>query len=112
MVGLLGTAEPAHDPEKWTPVFPRDKRGTRLRGDHANSKTWSAMIFQPNLIAIQGTKTYHRLHICASLAPPHPSHTSSKELEDDGNRNVGSALIPIHQKPTGDCHGCESEACS
>src|SRR6202034_1664346 len=24
-----------HDPEKWTPVFPRDKRGTRLRGDHA-----------------------------------------------------------------------------
>jgi hypothetical protein len=25
----------AHDPEKWVPVFPRDKRGTRLRGDHA-----------------------------------------------------------------------------
>src|SRR6266851_5585651 len=24
-----------HDPEKWAPVFPRDKRGTRLRGDHA-----------------------------------------------------------------------------
>jgi hypothetical protein len=24
-----------HDPEKWVPVFPRDKRGTRLRGDHA-----------------------------------------------------------------------------
>jgi hypothetical protein len=27
-----------HDPEKWTAVFPRDKRGTRLRGDHAQSK--------------------------------------------------------------------------
>jgi len=27
-----------HDPEKWIPVFPRDKRGTRLRGDHAQSK--------------------------------------------------------------------------
>jgi hypothetical protein len=27
-----------HDPEKWTPVFPRDKRGTRLRGDHAQTK--------------------------------------------------------------------------
>src|SRR6185312_15775333 len=28
-----------HDPEKWVPVFPRDKRGTRLRGDHAPIKT-------------------------------------------------------------------------
>src|ERR1035438_7073647 len=27
-IGALG-----HDPEKWIPVFPRDKRGTRLRGD-------------------------------------------------------------------------------
>src|SRR6185295_1976894 len=26
-----------HDPEKWKPVFPRDKRGTRLRGDHAQT---------------------------------------------------------------------------
>jgi hypothetical protein len=26
-----------HDPEKWKPVFPRDKRGTRLRGDHAQA---------------------------------------------------------------------------
>ena len=24
-----------HDPEKWEPVFPRDKRQRRLRGDHA-----------------------------------------------------------------------------
>src|ERR1700730_1359576 len=28
-----------HDPEKWEPVFPRDKRGTRLRGDHAQTAT-------------------------------------------------------------------------
>src|SRR5438552_6326150 len=28
----------AHDPEKWVPVFPRDKRGTRLRGDHAQTR--------------------------------------------------------------------------
>src|SRR6185436_1830890 len=27
-----------HDPEKWIPVFPRDKRGTRLRGDHAQTR--------------------------------------------------------------------------
>jgi hypothetical protein len=27
-----------HDPEKWEPVFPRDKRETRLRGDHAQTK--------------------------------------------------------------------------
>jgi hypothetical protein len=26
---------PEHDPEKSVPVFPRDKHGTRLRGDHA-----------------------------------------------------------------------------
>jgi hypothetical protein len=25
-------------PEKWKPAFPRDKRGTRLRGDHAQTK--------------------------------------------------------------------------
>jgi hypothetical protein len=28
-------AQPEHDAEKWKPVFPRDKRETRLRGDHA-----------------------------------------------------------------------------
>src|SRR5712692_8696360 len=33
----------SNDPEKWVPVFPRDKRGTRLRGDHAQTKRWSAM---------------------------------------------------------------------
>jgi hypothetical protein len=27
-----------HDPEKWLPVFPRDKRGTRLRRVHAQNK--------------------------------------------------------------------------
>src|SRR5262249_3812154 len=38
----------AHDPDpegrvsaKWTPVFPRDKRGTRLRGDHAQTRSLS-----------------------------------------------------------------------
>jgi uncharacterized protein len=30
-------AQLEHDPEKWTPVFPRDKRRTRLRGDHAQT---------------------------------------------------------------------------
>src|SRR5438874_8446538 len=28
-----------HDPEKCEAVFPRDKRGTRLRGDHAQTTT-------------------------------------------------------------------------
>jgi len=28
-----------HDPEKCDAVFPRDKRGTRLRGDHAQTKS-------------------------------------------------------------------------
>jgi hypothetical protein len=28
-----------HDPEKRIPVFPRDKRGTRLRGDHAQTRS-------------------------------------------------------------------------
>jgi hypothetical protein len=31
-------------PEKCDAVFPRDKRGTRLRGDHAQIKNWSAFI--------------------------------------------------------------------
>src|SRR5882757_7462665 len=28
-------------PDGWEPVFPRDKRGTRLRGDHARKKKQS-----------------------------------------------------------------------
>ena len=28
-----------HDPEKWKQVLPRDKRGTRLRGDHCSNKS-------------------------------------------------------------------------
>jgi hypothetical protein len=28
------------DPEAWTPVFPRGKRGTRLRGDHAQTTSY------------------------------------------------------------------------
>src|ERR1700743_928718 len=31
--------KPAHDPEKCAAVFPRDKRGTRLRGYHAQRRT-------------------------------------------------------------------------
>jgi hypothetical protein len=27
-----------HDPEKWKPASPRDKRQGRLRGDHAQTK--------------------------------------------------------------------------
>jgi hypothetical protein len=27
-----------HEPETWTPVFPRDVGGTRLRGDHAQKR--------------------------------------------------------------------------
>ena len=33
-----------HDPEKWGPVFPRDKRRMRLRGDHAQTISQRAMI--------------------------------------------------------------------
>jgi hypothetical protein len=29
---------PEHDPEKWKPVFPRANRGTRLRGNHAQTR--------------------------------------------------------------------------
>jgi tRNA U34 5-methylaminomethyl-2-thiouridine-forming methyltransferase MnmC len=36
-VGYRDMPAPAHDPEKWTPVFLRDKRDLRLRGDHAQS---------------------------------------------------------------------------
>jgi hypothetical protein len=40
-----------HDPEKRVTVFPRDERGTRLRGGHARSKIQSAMMIQPHIIA-------------------------------------------------------------
>jgi hypothetical protein len=35
-MGLMLPQE--HDPEKWVPVLHLDKRGTRLRGDHAQTK--------------------------------------------------------------------------
>jgi hypothetical protein len=37
MAGKSAAKKLEHDPEKWKPVFPRDKRGTRLRGDHAQT---------------------------------------------------------------------------
>src|SRR5258708_6072486 len=41
-----------HEPEKWIPVFPRDKRGTRLRGDHAQTKRSSGMTIRREVIAL------------------------------------------------------------
>jgi hypothetical protein len=41
-----------HDPETWTPVFLCDKRGTRLRGDHAGTRNLSAMMIQAEFIAL------------------------------------------------------------
>jgi len=38
--------------KKREPVFPRDKRGTRLRGDHASTKTRDHDAIQPNRIMI------------------------------------------------------------
>jgi hypothetical protein len=32
-----------HDPEECEAMFPRDKRGTRLRGDHARTILQSVM---------------------------------------------------------------------
>ena len=40
------------DPEKWAPVFPRDKRGTRLRGDHAQTKRQIGMTIRRSVIPI------------------------------------------------------------
>jgi len=42
----------AHDPEKCAAVFPRDKRGTRLRGDHAQTNQLAAMAIRPEAIAL------------------------------------------------------------
>jgi hypothetical protein len=33
-----GDRDSEHDLEKWTPVFRRNKRGKRLRGDHTQIK--------------------------------------------------------------------------
>jgi hypothetical protein len=58
----LRKARLKHDPEKCAAVFPRDKRGTRLRGDHAQTTTQSAMTIHPNLIALQWQQ-----HVSSSL---------------------------------------------
>jgi hypothetical protein len=42
-----------HDPEKWEPVFPRDKRRTRLRGDHAQIKEIERMTIQRKVIPLE-----------------------------------------------------------
>jgi hypothetical protein len=34
-------------------MIPRDKRGTRLRGDHAQTTIQSAMTIHPDLIALE-----------------------------------------------------------
>src|SRR6516164_4505520 len=39
--GISAAANFQHDPEKCVAIFPRDKRGTRLRGDHAQTRSWS-----------------------------------------------------------------------
>ena len=36
------------DPEKWEPVFPRDKRQRRLRADHAQTTRWTTSMIQPS----------------------------------------------------------------
>jgi hypothetical protein len=33
----LSDSQLEHDPEKWKPVLPHDKRATRLREDHAQT---------------------------------------------------------------------------
>jgi hypothetical protein len=40
----------AHDP--WLPVFPCDRRATRLRGDHAQTKRQSWMTIRRKVIAL------------------------------------------------------------
>src|SRR5947209_14906247 len=46
------------------------------------------------------------------ITPRQLSHFVQRIGEQSANRNVGSTLIPIHRKPTGGCHGCESKAYS
>jgi hypothetical protein len=40
-----------HDPEKWIPVFPATN-ATRLRADHAQTISQSAMTIHPDFIAL------------------------------------------------------------
>jgi hypothetical protein len=40
------------DPEKWIAVFARDKRGARLRGDHAQIKRQSGMTIRRKIITL------------------------------------------------------------
>ncbi|MBR0840092.1 hypothetical protein JQ607_07780 [Bradyrhizobium liaoningense] len=51
-MAIYGSLALEHDPEKCAAVFPRDKRGMRLRGDHAQTTNQSALTLQPNFIAL------------------------------------------------------------
>jgi hypothetical protein len=63
-------AQPAleHDPEKWVPVFPRDKRETRLRGDHAQIKERD-----------DDSKKSHHALVDEHISPPEGISVSSSE---------------------------------
>ena len=95
-------AQPAleHDPEKWVPVFPRDKRGTRLRGDHAqikeierddDSKKSHLALVDERISASEGIST-------GSSEPP---RVINRHRHDPKSKKVATAAPPRSKpKPT------------
>jgi hypothetical protein len=68
-----------HDPEKhvlglrpdgWVPVFPRDKRGTRLRGDHAQKIGYSGKLLTFLTHARTSTSTSGSTDLTSSAVIP------------------------------------------
>ncbi|UPJ49081.1 hypothetical protein IVB30_39945 [Bradyrhizobium sp. 200] len=88
-------AQPAleHDPEKWVSVFPRDKRGTRLREDHAQIK---------EIERDDDSKKGHPALVDERISPSEGISTGSSEAprifnrprRDPKSKKVTAAVLP------------------
>jgi hypothetical protein len=67
---------PELDPEKWKPVFPRDKRGTRLRGDHAPTKRIMPSVMAPSRRARTHRSSAATSKPAVTTAGAHPNRRS------------------------------------
>ena len=82
-----------HDPEKWVPVFPRDKRGTRLRGDHAQIK---------EIERDDDSKKSHHALVDERISPSEdirigssaPPRVINRHRHDPKSKKVATAALP------------------
>ena len=106
LAGTIFTAGLEHDPEQWVPVFHRDKRGSRLRGEHAQIKELerddyskkSRHAFKNNPFT-----TSSRFQLTYTM-----TDDDERELENElarlqqEHRDLDAAIDALHQSPAPD----------